>query len=232
MSSAQCSPGLRAASGTAAGARLDLAACVVSDAIDPESICVIKPDDRLFVRGVAMWKRSDLRALAPTGAIYAPLRDSIAHSVEASMNRDIAAFLTTQVLPGKWQRLQLQAKIVSPRSLPKCSGRSPGARRLCTLRCTQDWGRGKVAFNPSHLATRIFPHPGFHPPNRGWNKVRLGLPLFVHQRTFLHHKRVGVGSLFARSRSQASLTSPSSTCRSTVRRCSPRQGPPTHKPLP
>lgn len=83
-------------------ARRYLAACASSDAADPDSIYVIEPDGRVFVQGIALWNRSKPLPLAPGALVYVPLRERAVKAVDRSLNRDIAAFLATQlfIAPG------------------------------------------------------------------------------------------------------------------------------------
>lgn len=81
-------------------ARLYLAACAGSGAADLDNIYVIEPDGRVFMQGIALWNRSEPRALAPGAVIYVPLRERAARAVDPTLNSDIAAFLATQLLPG------------------------------------------------------------------------------------------------------------------------------------
>lgn len=81
-------------------ARLYLASCAGSTAADLDSIYVIEPDGQMFVQRIALWNRDGPRVLAPGAVIYVPLRARAAAAVDPTLNSDIAAFLTTQLLSG------------------------------------------------------------------------------------------------------------------------------------
>ncbi|NID14567.1 YjbF family lipoprotein [Luteibacter yeojuensis] len=81
-------------------ARLYLSACPGSDAADPNLIYVVQPDGTVAEQGIALWNRDKPRPLAPGAWIYVPFdRHAIAGAADANFNRDVAAFLATQV-PG------------------------------------------------------------------------------------------------------------------------------------
>lgn len=81
-------------------ARDYLPSCPSANEADDDSIYVIEPDGRIFVQGIALWNRSRPLPLAPGAIIYVPLRAAAIKPVDASFNRDVAAFLATQLLPG------------------------------------------------------------------------------------------------------------------------------------
>lgn len=72
----------------------------VPHAADPDWIYVIQPDGQVFRRGVAMWNRSPSMPLAPGALIYIPLPERAARVIDPDLNREVADFLATQVLPG------------------------------------------------------------------------------------------------------------------------------------
>lgn len=81
-------------------ARRYLAACPASAAADPDIVFVVQPDGTVFEQGVALWNRDPPRPLAPGAWIYVPFdRHAIAGAADEAFNRDVAAFLATQV-PG------------------------------------------------------------------------------------------------------------------------------------
>ncbi|NII54973.1 YjbF family lipoprotein [Luteibacter sp. SG786] len=81
-------------------ARRYLAACPASAAADPDIVFVVQPDGSVFEQGVALWNRDPPRPLAPGAWIYVPFdRHAIAGAADDAFNRDVAAFLATQV-PG------------------------------------------------------------------------------------------------------------------------------------
>lgn len=81
-------------------ARRYLSSCPPTDEADGDDIYVIEPDGRVFVQGIALWNRSRPLTLAPGSIIYVPLRGAAIKPIDASFNRDMAAFLATQLLPG------------------------------------------------------------------------------------------------------------------------------------
>lgn len=81
-------------------ARLYLNSCTSASDADLDTIYVIEPDGRVFVQGIALWNRSAPRALAPGALIYVPLNARAIRPVDPALNRDLAAFLATQLLPG------------------------------------------------------------------------------------------------------------------------------------
>lgn len=81
-------------------ARLYLKACPYSARADHDWIYVIQPDGHVFRQGVALWNRSSALSLAPGATIYVPLPARAAHTLDASLDDDLARFLATQVLPG------------------------------------------------------------------------------------------------------------------------------------
>lgn len=81
-------------------ARAYLAGCARAAMADRDWVWVIQPDGHVSREGIALWNRSQPQPLAPGALIYVPVSQRIARAVDASMNRDIARFLATQMLPG------------------------------------------------------------------------------------------------------------------------------------
>lgn len=80
-------------------ARRYLADCPVSAAADPDMIFVVQPDGAVFQQDIALWNRDAPRPLAPGAWIYVAFdRKAIAGAAEDDFNREVAAFLATQVL--------------------------------------------------------------------------------------------------------------------------------------
>jgi protein involved in polysaccharide export with SLBB domain len=83
-----------------ADARAYLAGCRGGMLADRDWVWVIQPDGHVSKRGIAAWNRSAPGPLAPGAVIYMPVTQQAADAVDGGMNRDIAHFLATQVLPG------------------------------------------------------------------------------------------------------------------------------------
>jgi hypothetical protein len=63
-------------------------------------VWVIQPDGHVSRCGIAAWNLSAPEPLAPGALIYVPLAPKFSAAVDDGLNRDIARFLATQVLPG------------------------------------------------------------------------------------------------------------------------------------
>jgi hypothetical protein len=83
-----------------ADARTYLAACAGNALASRDWAWVIQPDGRVSRRGIAAWNLAAPEPLAPGALIYVPLAHELTATVDAGLNRDIARFLATQVLPG------------------------------------------------------------------------------------------------------------------------------------
>ncbi|KRE91166.1 hypothetical protein ASG87_18625 [Frateuria sp. Soil773] len=81
-------------------ARRYLASCPLESEADPDTLYVIQPDGRVFEQGYALWNRSPPLSLAPGAVVYVPLRAGWVQAIDPDMNRDLADFLATQLLPG------------------------------------------------------------------------------------------------------------------------------------
>lgn len=80
-------------------ARRYLASCPVSAAADPDLIYVVQPDGAVFAQNIALWNRDLPRPLAPGAWIYVPFdRHAIAGAADETFNRDVADFISTQLL--------------------------------------------------------------------------------------------------------------------------------------
>lgn len=83
-----------------ADARAYLAACAAGPLASRNWVWVIQPDGRVSKHGIAAWNLSAPEPLAPGALIYVPLAHKFAATVDDDLNRDVAHFLATQVLPG------------------------------------------------------------------------------------------------------------------------------------
>lgn len=81
-------------------ARHYLALCPPARDADKDWAWVIQPDGRAFKLGVALWNLSNPLPVAPGATIYLPVREHLADKIDPDLNRDLAAFLATQILPG------------------------------------------------------------------------------------------------------------------------------------
>jgi hypothetical protein len=80
-------------------ARRYLAACPADRLADADDFFVIQPDGRVIRQGRALWNLSDPLALAPGAVLYVPIRTSATVAVDPDLDKDVATFLGTQVLP-------------------------------------------------------------------------------------------------------------------------------------
>ena len=80
-------------------ARRYLAACPADPVADQDSFFVIQPDGNVMHQGRALRNRSEPLALAPGAVLYVPIATSYTAEVGPDVNRDVAVFLSTQVLP-------------------------------------------------------------------------------------------------------------------------------------
>jgi hypothetical protein len=80
-------------------ARVYLAQCVPSHYADTDNVFVIEPDGKVVEQGVALWNRSPPMPVAPGTVLYVPFgRRATLHVVDGAFDRDMAAFIATQVL--------------------------------------------------------------------------------------------------------------------------------------
>jgi hypothetical protein len=91
-----CKPAFR----PLADARSYLADCASGALASRNWAWVVQPDGHLSKRGIASWNLSAPKPLAPGAMIYVPIAHKLAATVDDGLNRDIARFLATQVLPG------------------------------------------------------------------------------------------------------------------------------------
>ena len=77
-----------------------LVQCRTARGADRDWVYVIQPDGHIFHQGVALWNRSTPLSLAPGALIYVPLSTRIVSTVDDTLNRDMADFLASQILPG------------------------------------------------------------------------------------------------------------------------------------
>jgi hypothetical protein len=81
-------------------ARRYLADCPHAADADRDWIYVVQPDGHVSRQGVALWNRSAPLSLAPGAVVYVPLAARATKAVDDTLNRDVADFLATQLLPG------------------------------------------------------------------------------------------------------------------------------------
>jgi hypothetical protein len=80
-------------------ARGYLAACPADRLADEDNFFVIQPDGKVMRQGRALWNRSEPLALAPGAVLYVPIEISATTSVDPDLDKDVATFIGTQVLP-------------------------------------------------------------------------------------------------------------------------------------
>lgn len=68
---------------------------------DRDAVFVVQPDGAVFRQGIALWNR-DARPLPMPGAIIlVPIDGRVMADIDPNLDREIAAFLATQPLPGE-----------------------------------------------------------------------------------------------------------------------------------
>jgi hypothetical protein len=76
-----------------------LAACPADSVADVDYFFVIQPDGKIMRQGRALWNRSEPLPLAPGAVLYVPIAISVTTAVDPELDKDVANFIGTQVLP-------------------------------------------------------------------------------------------------------------------------------------